>query len=114
MSDTFPIQKPIYNTRITPKTNVKVVKFGDGYEQRITEGLNQIALTVNLVFEVTQTEAESAVIFLNNSILTGASFLYTLPNETVARKFVCDSYPRTIPYVNRARLTCVFREVFEP
>lgn len=111
---TFPIANPSYNTRITNKPLVNIAKFGDGYEQRLTEGLNQNPLTVNLVFDTSQSEANSAIAFLDARIIDGASFDYTLPSESTSRKFVCHSYPRTIPFLNRVRLTCIFKEVFEP
>lgn len=113
MSDTFPIANPLYNTRITPNPSTNVISFGDGFEQRLTEGLNQNPLSVNLVFELSQTDANTAISFLNARVESGASFDYTLPSESSSRKFVCSSYPRTIPFLSRVRLTCVFREVFE-
>ena len=33
--------------------------------------------------------------------------------STSSIKFVCTSFPRSIPFLNRVRLSCVFREVFE-
>tara|TARA_Y100000361_G_scaffold146489_1_gene156966 strand:- start:23 stop:364 length:342 start_codon:yes stop_codon:yes gene_type:complete len=110
---TFPIANPIYNTRIDARPKITVVSFGDGFEQRLTEGLNQNPLTVSLVFELSQTDADTAITFLNARIDDGASFDYTLPSESSTRKFVCSSFPRTIPFLNRVRLSCVFREVFE-
>lgn len=114
MSDTFPIANPVYGTRISSETDQIVVSFGDGYEQRLTNSLNPTRLVVNLVFEVNTTNANDAVTFLNDRIKTGKSFEFTLPSETSPRKFVCNRFPRTIPYLNRTRLSCVFREVFEP
>ena len=111
---TFPIANPIYNTRINASPKVKVISFGDGFEQRLTEGLNQNPLSVNLVFDLSQTDADTAITFLNSRVDDGASFDYTLPNESSSRKFVCTSFPRTIPFINRVRLSCIFREVFEP
>ena len=111
---TFPIANPVYNTRIDPQPNQIVVKFGDGFEQRLTEGLNQNPLTVSLTFELSQNDATTALDFLNARIVDGASFNYTLPSESTARKFVCNRFPRTIPFFNRVRLSCTFREVFEP
>lgn len=110
---TFPISNPVYNTRIDAKPKVNVISFGDGFEQRLTEGLNQNPLSVNLVFELSQTDADTAITFLNARIDDGASFDYILPSESSSRKFVCTSFPRSIPFLNRVRLTCVFREVFE-
>jgi len=114
MSETFPINNPIYNARISPKPSVNVISFGDGFEQRYTEGLNQNPITLNLVFEVNQSEANTAVEFLDDQIKNGTSFNYRLPNESVTRKYVCTTYPRTIPFLDRIRLSCVFRQVFEP
>tara|TARA_Y100001937_G_C7134076_1_gene339032 strand:+ start:56 stop:397 length:342 start_codon:yes stop_codon:yes gene_type:complete len=110
---TFPITNPVYNTKINSKPKVRTLSFGDGFEQRLTEGLNQNPLSVNLTFELSQTDANTAISFLNARIDDGASFDYTLPSESSSRKFVCDDFPRSIPYLNRVRLTCVFREVFE-
>ena len=110
---TFPISSPVYNTRFNTKPKIKVLSFGDGFEQRLTEGLNQRPLTASLTFELSQTDADTAITFLNARIDDGASFDYTLPSESSSRKFVCDSFPRAIPFLNRVRLSCVFREVFE-
>ena len=110
---TFPITNPVYNTRINARPKVNVISFGDGFEQRLTEGLNQNPLSVNLTFELSQTDADTAITFLNARVDDGASFDYTLPSETSSRKFVCTSFPRSIPFLNRVTLSCVFREVFE-
>ena len=110
---TFPIANPTYNTRINTNTNQIVVSFGDGFEQRLTEGLNQNPLSVNLTFELSQNDADTAINFLNARVTDGASFDYTLPSETTSRKFVCERFPRSIPFLNRVRLSCLFREVFE-
>ena len=110
---TFPITNPVYNTRINARPKVNTLSFGDGFEQRLTEGLNQNPLSVNLTFELSQTDADTAITFLNARVDDGASFDYTLPSETSSRKFVCTSFPRSIPFLNRVTLSCVFREVFE-
>jgi len=110
---TFPITNPVYNTRINARPKVNTLSFGDGFEQRLTEGLNQNPLSVNLTFELSQTDANTAITFLNSRVEDGASFDFTLPSETSSRKFVCTSFPRSIPFLNRVTLSCVFREVFE-
>ena len=110
---TFPITNPVYNTRINARPKVNTLSFGDGFEQRLTEGLNQNPLSVNLSFELSQIDADTAIAFLNARVEDGASFDYTLPSETSSRKFVCTSFPRSIPFLNRVTLSCVFREVFE-
>ena len=110
---TFPITNPVYNARINARPKVNTLSFGDGFEQRLTEGLNQNPLSVNLTFELSQTDADTAITFLNSRVEDGASFDYTLPSESSSRKFVCTSFPRSIPFLNRVTLSCTFREVFE-
>ena len=110
----FPIANPKYNYTITRQPAVNVISFGDGFEQRLTEGLNQNPITLNLKFDLSQTDSTTAVNFLNARITDGASFTFLVPNENVTKNFVCLSYNTAIPVLNRVTLTCSFREVFEP
>ena len=110
----FPIANPKYNYTITRQPAVNVISFGDGFEQRLTEGLNQNPITLNLKFDLSQTQSTTAVNFLNARITDGASFTFLVPNENVTKNFVCLSYNTAIPVLNRVTLTCSFREVFEP
>ena len=110
----FPIANPKYDYTITRQPTVNVISFGDGFEQRLTEGLNQNPITLNLKFDLSQTESTTAVNFLNDRITDGASFTFLVPNENVTKNFVCQSYPTSVPFLNRVTLTCTFREVFEP
>ena len=54
----------------------------------------------------------------NTFTVTAASSATNSGNVTVtvsgAKKFVCESWTKSIPYNNRAKLSCTFREVFEP
>jgi len=109
----FPIANPKYNYTISRQPVVNVVSFGDGFEQRLTEGLNQNPITLNLKFDLSQTDSTTAINFLNARITDGASFTFLVPNENVTKNFVCQSYPTSVPYKNRVTLTCSFREVFE-
>ena len=110
----FPIANPKYNYTISRQPAVNVISFGDGFEQRLTEGLNQNPVTLNLKFDLSQTDSTTAVNFLNARITDGASFTFLVPNENVTKNFVCLSYNTANPFLNRVTLTCSFREVFEP
>ena len=110
----FPIANPKYNYTITRQPTINVISFGDGFEQRLTEGLNQNPITLNLKFDLSQTDSTTAINFLNARITDGASFTFLVPNENVTKNFVCLSYNTAIPFLNRVTLTCSFREVFEP
>ena len=110
----FPIANPKYNYTISRQPAVNVISFGDGFEQRLTEGLNQNPITLNLKFDLSQTDSTTAINFLNARITDGASFTFLVPNENVTKNFVCLSYNTAIAFLNRVTLTCSFREVFEP
>ena len=110
----FPIANPKYDYTITRQPTVNVISFGDGFEQRLTEGLNQNPITLNLQLDLSQTDSTTAINFLNARITDGASFTFLVPNENVTKNFVCQSYPTSVPFLNRVTLTCTFREVFEP
>jgi len=110
----FPIANPKYNYTVSRQPAVNVVSFGDGFEQRLTEGLNQNPITLNLKFDLSQTQSTTAVDFLNARITDGASFTFLVPNENVTKNFVCLAYNTAIPVLNRVTLTCSFKEVFEP
>jgi hypothetical protein len=36
------------------------------------------------------------------------------PGESSTSKFVCETWSKSIPYLNRATIQATFREVFEP
>tara|TARA_R100000234_G_scaffold46851_1_gene28027 strand:- start:3 stop:584 length:582 start_codon:yes stop_codon:yes gene_type:complete len=46
-----------------------------------------------------------------NSVTVSGTVTITLSGSS---KFVCESWTKSIPYNNRAKLSCTFREVFEP
>ena len=54
----------------------------------------------------------------NTFTTTASASATTSGNVTVtvsgAGQYVCESWTKSIPYNNRARLSCTFREVFEP
>ena len=112
---TFPSITPSFGIRKTQSPNVITVKLGDGYEQRLTQGLNQNPYDLSLSFEnITEAEADTIENFLVARALDNESFDFTAPGETSSRKYVCESHRKKINFANRASITCTFREVFEP
>tara|TARA_R100000654_G_scaffold5314_1_gene15135 strand:+ start:419 stop:769 length:351 start_codon:yes stop_codon:yes gene_type:complete len=105
----FPVRKQ-------QKPNLRIVKFGDGYEHRLLFGLNQNPRVYNLSWKnITLTELDTFMTFLNDRALDNASFTYTPPGESSSAKFVADpGYNQSIDFADRATLNAVFREVFEP
>ena len=111
---TFPSITPTYGIQKRSRPNVRTVRFGDGYEQRLTVGLNQNPKTFQLTFEVSETDADTIETFLDSRADDNASFDFTPPGESSSSKFVCEQWSKSIPYLNRARIQATFRQVFEP
>tara|TARA_B000000557_G_C20656783_1_gene392934 strand:- start:418 stop:765 length:348 start_codon:yes stop_codon:yes gene_type:complete len=113
---TFPSITPRYGQqkRSAPKT--RTVRFADGYEHRILFGLaqHQNPKIFNLTFEVSESDADTIETFLDARANDNDSFDFTPPGEASSSKFVCETWNKSIPYLNRATIQATFREVFEP
>ena len=114
--------QPTYGVQKSSAPKVRTVVFADGFEHRLNFGLtqHQNPKIYNLTFEVSETQADVIENFLdaraNAAGVSGDSdsFDFTPPGESTSSKFVCESWNKSIPYLNRARIQATFREVFEP
>ena len=111
---TFPSITPTYGIQKNSAPVVRTVRFGDGYEHRTTLGLNQNPKVYSLTFEVSETDADTIETFLDARADDNASFDFTPPGEGSSSRFVCESWSKSIPYLNRATIQATFRQVFEP
>ena len=109
---TFPSITPTYGLQKSSAPNIRKVQFGDGYEARLTYGINQNPKVFNLTFEVSETDADTIETFLEAR--GGAeSFDWSPPDETTTYKWICQDWSKSIPYLNRATITVTFQQVFE-
>ena len=113
---TFPSITPTYGQQKRSAPNTRTVRFADGYEHRILFGLaeHQNPKIFNLTFNVSETDADTIETFLDARANDSDSFDFQPPGEASSSKFVCPSWTKTIPYLNRATIQTTFREVFEP
>jgi len=111
---TFPSITPTYGIQKSSAPATRTVRFGDGYEQRTLLGLNQNPKVFSLTFNVSETDSDTIETFLDARAADSASFDFTPPGEASSSKFVCESWNKTIPYLNRATIQATFRQVFEP
>ena len=110
----FPSINPTYGVQKSSAPVVRTVRYGDGYETRLTYGLNQNPKVYNLTFEVSETDSDTIETFLDARAADNDSFDFTPPGEGSSSKFVCESWNKSIPYVGRATIQATFRQVFEP
>ena len=114
--------QPTYGVQKSSFPKVRTVVFADGFEHRINFGLtqHQNPKVFNLTFEVTESQADTIESFLDARANAAGksgdsdSFDFTPPGESTASKFVCKSWNKTMPYLNRATIQATFSEVFEP
>jgi len=111
---TFPSINPAYGIQKSSAPSVRTVRFGDGYEQRLSFGLNQNPKVYSLTFNVSETDSDTIETFLDARAADNEAFDFTPPGEGSSSKFVCETWSKTIPYLNRATIQATFREVFEP
>ena len=112
---TFPSITPTYGTQKISKPKFLNVQLGDGYENRLTFGLHQNPKSFSLTFDVSETDADTIEDFLDARAANNMeSFDFTPPGETSSSKFVCESWSKSMPYLNRASIQATFRQVFEP
>ena len=112
---TFPSITPTYGAQKRSNPKVKVVQYGDGYQQRIRFGaINNDPKSWSLNWDnITETDSDTIENFL---VARGAAetFDWTPPDESTAYKWVCSSWAKTIPYTGRSNISATFTQVFEP
>ena len=109
---TFTYQ-PSYSLPISTKPRVKATKFGDGYEQRLRFGLNNMPRVFSLTFaQRTTTEADAIETFLKNT--GGADAFDWSPPVGAAGKFKATEWTRSLNTGNVETIIATFEEVFEP
>jgi len=123
MTFTFPAINPTYGVQKRSAPRTTEVQFGDGYISRANFGLNQNPKVYQLTFEVSESDnfnstgvssADTIENFLDARADDSASFTFTPPGQGSSSLFICKSWNKSIPYLNRARIQATFEEVFQP
>ncbi|MCW5623914.1 MAG: phage tail protein [Burkholderiales bacterium] len=92
---------------------VAEARFGDGYAQRVPDGINSMAPSWDLTFkERTLTEIGDIVTFLRAR--NGAESFDWTPPGGAAGKFICRRWQRSRGNALYADLRATFEQVFEP
>lgn len=101
------------------KPNNHVISFGDGYEQRIANGINNLEQTLSVSFSTRpKAEIDDLVAFFES--LGGVSkFRFDIEDSnagssTETIKCVCDTWNQSWAYDDYYSLTATFRRVYEP
>ena len=104
-----------YNTlRVNRTPRVRRIQFGDGYQQRVADGIHNNPQRWSVSYERQRgVDIETLEAFFTG--LGGVdAFQWTPPGESSPRAFVCASTDRDFDEYNAVQtLTCTFDESFE-
>ena len=115
---TSTVRRPDKSMTRTSKPTIHLAKFGDGYEQRLANGINNLVETYAISFNNrTKEEIDDIVAFFENKGGVTA-FTYTVPdtNESgneVAIKVVCSDWKKTYTFGDYYSATATFKRVYE-
>ena len=111
---TFPSIAPTFNAVKSSQPSIRTTKFGDGYEQRTTFGLNQNPKEWSLTFMVNTTDSATIETFLDARAADAASFDWTPPDDTTSYKWRCDQWSKDLLGDSFFKISATFKQVFEP
>ena len=118
LADGITLIRPDNNLARRTAPRVLRAKFGDGYEQRMPDGINSLEMTYDVSFANRPPSEIDELVYFFDSMLGVTAFDFTIPDtksdilETTI-KVVCDTYD--IVYTNKIASGCVasFRRVYE-
>ena len=110
---------------LTKQTKPRVFKaqFGDGYEVRAVNGINNTPRSFSLSFATREKEKMDDLIAFFTTLAGVSTCQLTMPDSNDADglgnneetiKIVVDSFSQSYPYDNFYSVSCEAREVFEP
>lgn len=105
---------PSYSTNVTNEPKVNYHQFGDGYMQRVADGINHERLIVDVVFQdSSDAEIKSLLAFFEYKGGVG-KFKYTMPPPyDIEKIFICKNWRHQFVQYKRHSLNAQFVEVFD-
>ena len=91
---------------------VRVLKFGDGYEQRAQDGINNNLLMFNFNFDNRNTDEATAILHFLNQRSGQESFVFTPPKPlNASKRFVCRTWNNRFIFKGNYSISAKFEEV---
>jgi len=103
---------PSYNHSINIEPNVKVMQYGEGYEQTVPDGINNTLLKIELTFDLrNKAEAQAINHFLEKR--KGSESFVFAPSEpyNLDKLFKCRGWASNFLFYDNYSIRCRFDEV---
>lgn len=101
---------PSVGVNLTSEFRVKKAQFGDGYAQRVADGINSTVRSWSVSFTDTAANIDTIQDFLDNE--AGVTAFTWTPPVGSSGLWLCDSYSRSIVEYDHETLTATFTEIF--
>ena len=106
-------QAPSLGSNFEAEPRVLLAQFGDGYNQRAADGINNVLHKGNVTWEnLTRDEAATLISFLRERA-GWKPITWTMPGDNEARKWVATRWTRTYVDANLDTVAATFSEVVD-
>lgn len=108
------IWTPSYTSSASHTPSVQAVKYGDGYEQRISDNINTNLIGLTLLFDKRRKKEISAILHFLETRGASESFLFSPPepyNPSKKRLFVCRNWNTSFKFFDNYSVSANFFEV---
>jgi phage-related protein len=106
------IWTPSYGAPTNQNPKVLSVRFGDGYESRISDGINNDLIKLDLVFENRGINETTAILHFLTQRNGRESFVFTpQPPYTSTKKFICRDWRNAQNFYGNYTINANFEEV---
>lgn len=105
---------PDFGAQVQAQPRVRAVTFGDGYQQRQADGINNLPQVWSLQWQNrdnTETNAIKSFLALRAGV---EAFDWTPPNEDTAIRVICSEWQVTTVRYNLNNVSASFTQIFEP
>jgi phage-related protein len=105
------IWDPSYNANTNHNPKIKINQFGDGYDQRVPDGINNILMDVDYSFEGRTLQEVSAILhFLYNRGGTELFFFTPPPPYSTRKRFICKTWTHAEIFADNHVIRAKFEE----
>jgi phage-related protein len=104
---------PDWNAQGDTKADISKVRFGDGYVQRQTKGMNPLMMNWSLAFSPRSDAVVDAIVAFLQARQGVTAFTWTPPGET-QMKWTCERWVKTKMGDDVNSLSMTFERVYEP
>lgn len=103
--------QPLNAAQVSNSPRVLAARFGDGYEQRVADGINTNLQNWNLSFSDTKTNIDLIEAFLSSK--GGVDSFTWTPSGFAEIHVICREWARNVISKNVNSLSCTFQQVTE-